>query len=180
MKMNTRKKILHILVYYLFTPLLYVFNIIFSMIGFIYKLIYNLLEKKCKENPDDIIGINYYSEEWPDLVSFQLYFEDKIPKQLERFNDNTKINKKDFNVIVNEINNNQIINKKTYILNWPFVSLKEYYFELYAEDAGPTRQTLIIYFRDGSSKRIEGYSKEMSNIRKEFENVLPQKIFGGY
>ena len=160
--MNTRKKILHILVYYLFTPLLYVFNIIFSMIGFIYKLIYNLLEKKCKENPDDIIGINYYSEEWPDLVSFQLYFEDKIPKQLERFN------------------NNQIINKKTYILNWPFVSLKEYYFELYAEDAGPTRQTLIIYFRDGSSKRIEGYSKEMSNIRKEFENVLPQKIFGGY
>lgn len=161
-----------------FIFILYIFRIICSTFVFIGKVISNLLEKKCNHNIDDIVAITYYSEEWPDLVAFTLYYDEKnYPKYLKKLESDPMISKKDFDYILERIKKNNILKKKKYILNWPYVSLSEYFSWYFACDAGPTTQSLTLHFNNGDSKYITGYSEDMDNLRKAFEKILPREKF---
>ena len=41
-------------------------------------MISNIFEKKCSKNISDVMEITYYSEEWPDLVAFTLFYDEKL------------------------------------------------------------------------------------------------------
>lgn len=161
-----------------FIFLLYLLRIIIWSIEFLGKIISNLLEKKCKEKIEDIVAITYYSEHWPDLVAFTLYYDEKLlPNNFNILKSDAKISKKDFDIICKCIDDNKIINKKKYILNFPYVSFSEYLSWFFDYDARATTQSLTLYFKNGESKYIIGYSKELKNIRKALESILPREMF---
>lgn len=156
----------------------YLFDIVFSTIHFMIKLIKNLLEKKCQEKEEDIVAIKYYSEEWPSLIYFTVCYDEKyFPESINKLDKDPVISKKDFNIILKTIKDNKIIEKKSYILNWPYVSLGEYLSYFFECDAGSTTQELTLYFKDGTRKNIIGYSEELKSLRKTFEKVLPKSLF---
>lgn len=167
--------------YYLLIPILfvaYIINIFFRLISFIIRVFKNIFQKKIKKNIDEIIAIGYYSEEWPDLVAFTLYYdENKVPKYLNQLKPEGKISKIKFDRIKQVIDENNILNKKTYFLSNPLISFKEYFSYFTCSDTGPTRQSLTIYFKDGGVKYLEGYSKSMEILRKVFTEVLPNEMF---
>ncbi len=120
-----------------FIFILYVFRIIGSTFVFIGRIFYNIFEKKCKHSIEDIVAITYYSEEWPELVAFTLYYDEKYyPKYLKKLESDPMISKKNFDYLLDKIKKNNILKMKKYILDWPYVSLSEYFSWYFACDAG--------------------------------------------
>ena len=161
-------------------PLYFIGLIVYNIamiISFFYKLLFNIFEKKSKKTIKDLVAIDYYSEEWPDLVSFCIYYDKNIiPANAKISTNSIKISKKQFNELSNIINNKKIIEHVKYYLYFPLISFFEFK-SFFFIDGGPTRQMLKFYFKDGTEKRLEGYSKELKDLRFKMEDIIPNELF---
>ena len=156
----------------------YIFYSIYCIFSFFSKLVSNLFEQKCCKSADEIVAISYYSEEWPSVVAFTLFYDKYLlPKDLKLFDSDIEIEKKDFESLMKAVEDNNILKCKTYVLNFPLVSIFTYILYHIADDAGPTDQVLVCYFKDGTKKTIRGYSKALECFRKKLEEMLPEELF---
>ncbi len=161
--------------------ILYLIRMLLETFCFILSIIANIFEKKCNENIDSIIAISYYAEELPNMICFMVYNDENVFSTKLMKNENTiKISKKDFKEILRVIKENNILKKRRYILNLPYVSFPEYLMWWDAYDSYPGNQILTIYFKEGKEKVIEGYCKEIEKLRSKFEEILPSGLFYGY
>lgn len=153
----------------------YIFYSLGLLIGFIYQRIVNIFTKKCKKKESEIVAIHYYREYWPDLIACTVYEKGKYNTNKEDYKPRIELSLEDFDLLRESIKKEELLRYKHYIGNH-FVSFEEYrgYFCI---DGGPTNQRIWFVFKDGTQKKIDGYSKRVENFTKILNKVTPEGYF---
>lgn len=138
---------------------------VLNLIEFFYELFVDIFAKRDKRNPKDIVALDYYALLPPDIDHYTIYKNDEDLKVVSDPDDYPyKLNNKEFNSLIKIIEDNKIMKCKTYSLSWPFLGLISYYLSFYECDGGNGDLDIVLYFKDGSQKKMKGFSNKKDKI----------------
>ena len=165
----------------IFFPILYIIDFFRRLFIFISHVKHNTFEEKCNNNVEDIVAVSYDALTLPDVYSFKVFYnKELLPEYIKIEKDDIKISKREFESIIDVIKEKNLINKKTYCLKYSFISVKEFISDLVCTDGGDASQEFEMYFKNGSCKRIVGFSEEMNQVSNLLVKIYDEKNIDNY
>ena len=143
--------------------IIYPFYSIYLFIKLVYQLICNLFTPKCKYKIDDIVGISYYSDQIMEIYYFLIYNDDNYFTNVSN-SDKTKLDDKEYEKVLKKVKTEELLKQKKYIVEFPFISFKDYLSSFIETDTGTCSQYITFWFKDGKTKTINGFSKHIDNF----------------